>query len=272
VGRLQAKAEKFCFPAPLATSIDLPEDKRFDYTDHCSQRHPRIEFVGVFDTVVGGAGLAEKYQEIRLSSCRVQANVRHAVQLLAIDESRKFFKPVFWTGISDAKKLGFDWQPSTSEQIWMPGVHSDVGGAYGKRHLGNLALQTMKDRVIDRTSLSFDLKRCRDLQVITGDPIRIHDEFETLWKFFGEEARQKDANAPQSIHPFVSALVHSNVSYKSERNQGPHPLPHCFATLPVSKEFRSDVFKCNCGAPPKVRKPRRPIRGRARGRTVNRRR
>jgi uncharacterized protein (DUF2235 family) len=151
-------------PGAARTSIDLPQDRRFDYTDHCSQRHPRIEFVGVFDTVVGGAGLAERYQEIRLSSCRVQANVKHAVHSLAIDESRKFFKPVLWTGISDAKKLGFDWQPSTLEQIWMPGVHSDVGRAYGKRHLGNLALQTISTgssighRLV---SISNDAANCR---------------------------------------------------------------------------------------------------------------
>jgi hypothetical protein len=37
------------------------------------------------------------------------------------------------------------------EQIWMPGVHSDVGGAYTNRFLGNLALLTMIDRAIEKT-------------------------------------------------------------------------------------------------------------------------
>jgi hypothetical protein len=55
-------------PGAARTTIDVPKNKPFDYTAHCSQRHPRIEFVGVFDTVVGGAGLAEKFQEIRLAS------------------------------------------------------------------------------------------------------------------------------------------------------------------------------------------------------------
>jgi uncharacterized protein (DUF2235 family) len=241
-------------PGAARLSIELPADELFDYAEHCSQRHPRIEFVGVFDTVVGGAGLAEKYQEIRLASRKVQANVKHAVQLLAVDEGRKFFKPVLWTGISDAKKLGFNWQPSTLEQIWMPGVHSDVGGAYSERHLGNLALQTMIDRVIHRTSLSFDLQRCRELQVVTEDRIRIQDEFENAWKLFGKETREKYANASHSIHPFTKALRHSSVSYKSEENQVPYPLANSFAALPESKEFLSDVFKSNCGAFSKGRK------------------
>jgi len=241
-------------PGAGLTSLGGPNGKPLDYAPHCSQRHPRIEFVGVFDTVVGGAGLAERFQEIRLGSCRVPANVKHAVQLLAIDESRKFFRPILWTGISNAREKGFDWQPSTLEQIWMPGVHSDVGGAYRGRPLGNLALQTMIDRVIARTSLSFDLRRCRELQVVTGDAIRIHDELENVWKLLGKEVRDGLPKPPHLLHPFAKTLVESQVSYKAVKNKGPYPLTKSFSSLPTAKEFRSDVFRSNCGALPKPRK------------------
>jgi hypothetical protein len=246
-------------PGAARTKIEVSTGKRLDYASNCSQRHPRIEFVGVFDTVVGGSGVAEKVQRLRLANCKVQPNVKHAVQLLAIDESRKFFKPVFWTGTTDPRELGLGWRPSTLEQIWMPGVHSDVGGAYGKRHLGNLALQTMIDRVIARTSLSFDRKGCRALQVVTGgDPVRIHDEFEHTFKWLGKETREKAPDAPQLMHPFVSVMECSNVSYKSEEYLRPYTVPHSLVGMDKSKEFRSDVFPGNCGIA-KIRKTKRPI-------------
>lgn len=249
-------------PGAIRTEIEVSNGKRFDYALSCSQRHPRIEFVGVFDTVVGGSGAAEKVQRLRLAECKVQPNVKHAVQLLAIDESRKFFKPVFWTGTTDPKPLGLGWRLSTLEQIWIPGVHSDVGGAYGKRHLGNLALQTMIDRVVARTSLSFDRKSCRALQVVTGgDPVRIHNEFENMFRFLGgKKTREKDPYAPQLMHPFVGVMERSNVSYKSEEHLRPYTLPQTFAGMDKSKEFRSDVFQSNCGVAPRIRKTKRPIR------------
>lgn len=241
-------------PGAVRAKIDSPNERRFDYSSNCSERHPRIEFVGVFDTVVGGDGVAKKVQRLRLADCKVQPNVKHAVQLLAIDESRKFFQPVFWTGVTDPKTVGFNWRPATLEQIWMPGVHSDVGGAYGKRHLGNLALQTMIDRVVARTSLKFDRKACRELQVVTGgDPVRIHDEFENGFKFLGQKMRAKDANAPQLLHPFVEVLERSNVSYKSEKNLRTYTRPESLIGMDKSKEFRSDIFSGNCGVMPKAR-------------------
>jgi uncharacterized protein (DUF2235 family) len=246
-------------PGAGRTRIEVPDERRLDYASSCSERHPRIEFVGVFDTVVGGSGVAEKVQRLRLADCKVQPNVKHAVQLLAIDESRKFFKPVFWTGATDPKELGLSWSRPTLEQIWMPGVHSDVGGSYGKRHLGNLALQTMIDRVVARTSLRFDRRGCRELQVITGgDPVRIHDEFENMFRFLGKEARQRNPDAPQLMHPFVEVLEHSNVSYKSEKHLRPYTLSQSFVGMDQSKEFRSDIFSGNCGAAPKIRKSKLP--------------
>jgi hypothetical protein len=41
------------------------------------------------------------------------------------------------------------------EQIWMPGVHSDIGGVYPEGTLGDLSLITMIDRVKTHTKLQF---------------------------------------------------------------------------------------------------------------------
>jgi hypothetical protein len=122
----------------------------------------------------------------------------------------------------------------------MPGVHSDVGGAYSKRHLGNLALLTMIDRVIAKTSLSFDLKKCQELKVLSepGELVRIHNEFTKSWRLIsGSQARQLDTNIPQSIHPFAKCLVGNPVSFKRVKPQTLYKLPFAVSALPIAKEF-----------------------------------
>ena len=226
---------------------DGSEQKPIEYTSYCAERNPKIEFVGVFDTVVGGQGIAEIAQRLRLSARLVQPNVKHAVQLLAIDETRTFFTPVFWTGLGGPEKKG---QPRrTLEQIWMPGVHSDVGGAYNKRHLGNLALLTMIDRVIAKTSLSFDLKQCKKLQVLPdgGELVRIHDEFNAAWRVMSKKkARQIDPKVPQSLHPFAKRLASMPVNFKREERQQSYSLSPEFSTLEIAEEFISGNFRSNC--------------------------
>jgi uncharacterized protein (DUF2235 family) len=223
------------------------KEPAIDYTSFCSDRSPPIEFVGVFDTVSGGNGITEIAQKLRLSARKVQPNVKHALQLLAIDETRSFFKPVLWTGLGDSeKRLRYR---RTLEQIWMPGVHSDVGGAYSKRHLGNLALITMIDRAIARTTLSFDLRQCRNVRVFAdkGDLVRIHDEFTRSWNLFsGSQARKIEADIPQSLHPFAKHLVGKPVAYKGNRKSTIYTLPPQFSALPVAEEFLSDNFRSNC--------------------------
>jgi uncharacterized protein (DUF2235 family) len=216
----------------------------FDYSKYCEERDPKIEFVGVFDTVSGGHGAAEFAQRLRLNAGEVQPNVKHAVQLLAIDESRDFFKPVLWTGLKERTRKTF-------EQIWMPGVHSDVGGAYKTRHLGNLALLTMIDRVIARTSLGFNLRQCRKLlhlHPIGGEVIRIHDEFvDPRWRAISSAvSREVDPNFPQAIHPFAKQMLNMPVNFKAEGHHRPYALSPGFRAMKDAKEFLSGKFKSNC--------------------------
>jgi hypothetical protein len=208
------------FPGQPRKTVSESNERPPDYKSFCSNKNPQIEFVGVFDTVSGGHGVADLLQKLRLKSQNVSPNVKHAVQLLAIDETRDFFEPIFWTGRTVSQR------GLTFEQIWMPGVHSDVGGAYSERHLGNLALLTMIDRVIKRTSLSFDLKRCQDLEVLSksGDVIRIHNERTRFWSFTVARPRTVDVNIVQSIHPFAVYLDGKAVGFKSAARTTPYEL------------------------------------------------
>jgi uncharacterized protein (DUF2235 family) len=233
-------------PGQPHTTLADTNKQPMDYKIYCSKEKPLIEFLGVFDTVSGGHGISEIAQKLRLNERRVPSNVKHAVQLLAIDETRNFFTPIFWTGRTELSLKRRGW---TFEQIWMPGVHSDVGGAYSARHLGNLALITMIDRVIARTSLSFNLKECRTLKVLSdsNDVIRIHDEYTPLWKTLSRSRPRKvNTDIPQLIHPFANHLVGRPVKFKHDQKQAAYKLPLSLAGLRESDEFISGKFRSNC--------------------------
>lgn len=94
-----------------------------------------IEFLGLFDSVYGEcpfdfARLFDKeYNNVkqRFAETRVlPLNVKTAVQILALDENRSSFQPVLFDDVTYQKA-----EPKQYlEQIWMPGVHTDVGGGY----------------------------------------------------------------------------------------------------------------------------------------------
>jgi uncharacterized protein (DUF2235 family) len=209
------------------------------YKSLCSEPDPTIEFLGVFDTVVGGHGISAVAQKLRLRERKVPANVKNAVQLLAIDECRSFFRPIMWTGARDQEKTHL-------EQIWLPGVHSDVGGAYSNRFLGNISLLTMVDRVIARTSLSFDLDQCAEYNSppLAGGLVRIHNEYTKLWRLFCPfpESRRVDTDFELSIHPFAKWLKGRAVNYKTGEAHSLYALAKELEDLPEAKEFISRKF------------------------------
>lgn len=89
-----------------------------------------IWFIGVWDTV-GALGVPldklnfiargkHKFHDVTLG-----AHIHHAYHALAIDERRKPFRPALWMA-SDTS------QPAAQkvQQLWFPGVHSNIGGGY----------------------------------------------------------------------------------------------------------------------------------------------
>jgi hypothetical protein len=88
-----------------------------------------IYFIGLWDTVaaLGTPGRTENLTArfIKHHKTELPTNVTHARHALALHELRRDFKPLLWTGcnpLSSGQSL---------EQVWFPGVHSDVGGGYG---------------------------------------------------------------------------------------------------------------------------------------------
>jgi len=102
----------------------------------------RIKFIGVWDTVgaLGNPlflnGLLSRRNQFH--DTELSSRVDYAFHALAIDEKRKNFEATVWQ--QQAHSVG-----QTLEQVWFPGVHSDVGGGYPETEnkLSDIALQWM---------------------------------------------------------------------------------------------------------------------------------
>ena len=124
--------------------------------------HPvRIKCVGVWDTVGnlgnplyphGLIGLRFKFHDTSLSD-----TVDVALHALSIDEKRGPFSPTLWT-LPRGKRL-----PAHQhvEQVWMAGVHADIGGGYKETALSDIGLMWMAERVAATTPLAIDLEHLR---------------------------------------------------------------------------------------------------------------
>ena len=65
----------------------------------------------------------------------VAPNIKKAYHLVAIDENRDAFVPSLMNR-----------DPGRIEEVWFPGVHSDVGGGYDPRRLADTTLHYMMAR------------------------------------------------------------------------------------------------------------------------------
>jgi Uncharacterized alpha/beta hydrolase domain (DUF2235) len=107
-------------------------------------RVPEFEFVGLWDTVAAyGLPIDELQHAIDLYIYRFSFSDRHlssivkcAYHALSLDDERRTFHPVLWdeSDPNDRTRI---------QQVWFPGVHSNVGGGYPKDGLAYLSLEWM---------------------------------------------------------------------------------------------------------------------------------
>jgi hypothetical protein len=117
-------------------------------TDPVSPRHlPDIEFIGAWDTVDAyGFPIDEIAQlwnflvyPIYFPNHTLSEKVKKACHALSVDDERHTFHPVLWDESGET-------DPARIEQVWFPGVHSDVGGGYPMQTLSLVALDWMIEK------------------------------------------------------------------------------------------------------------------------------
>jgi uncharacterized protein (DUF2235 family) len=147
--------------APYDTQIKALETKLNKVTRYKGSELP-IRCVGVWDTV-GAYGIPSgfangifprifTYWTRGFRDTRIGERVQLGLHAVAIDEMRRPFVPTFWTvrGGRDQPKV------QDVEQVWFPGVHSNIGGGYDNTGLSDVALAWMIARVQEKTGLRFN--------------------------------------------------------------------------------------------------------------------
>jgi uncharacterized protein (DUF2235 family) len=95
-----------------------------------------IRFLGVFDTVAGPLDNGVM-KNIEFRDLHPAKGVKHVVHILSMHEIRAEFQ---LRRFEQSNNL-----TSSIREIWLPGVHSDVGGGYKENLVSNIALLTMGD-------------------------------------------------------------------------------------------------------------------------------
>jgi hypothetical protein len=152
-------------------------------------------------------------------SDKLEAAVDVGISLLSIDDRRiPSFSPLLWNGNSPNQHL---------EQIWMPGVHADIGGGSGAGRLCDLALLTMIDRLAEHCpEVALDegyfvaelLAQLKEYQRTS-----ITSEFGGLRKLLRRGYRRIGFVDPTSelLHPEVSKLAGKMIGIRNRAGKYP---------------------------------------------------
>lgn len=144
------------------TSLSSNEKrKRIANLEVARSENVRIRCIGVWDTVgslgipgdLGRRLVAKRYyfHDVQLTD---QVDV--ALHAVSIDEKRSAFAPTLWVGRSGGASSNAPASHKIVEQVWFPGVHSNVGGSYDDAGLSDVALDWMIKRIRQYTKLAFD--------------------------------------------------------------------------------------------------------------------
>lgn len=165
----------------------------------------KIDFLGVWDTVIGPHNEKKIFENFKFKDLKLDRNVKVGVHIVSIDESRKSFKPLLWQHKPDNNN-------QKQYQIWMPGVHSDIGGGYKHNALSNISLITMIDMLAEHhPEISFDDDYVKDALIgnIVREKIEINDE----WAGYPERwirilrTYKRNIKTDDLIHPVANRLM-----------------------------------------------------------------
>ncbi|WP_186416718.1 DUF2235 domain-containing protein [Bosea sp. CS1GBMeth4] len=143
---------RYCTPAAEAAAwayYRIPPKQRYPGSnaarDGLVHENVRVRAMGIFDTV-GALGIPSTWARtinrlfLQFHDTEVSRIVDYAFHALAIDEKREPFQAAVWQRPrhEEFKRI---------EQVWFPGVHSDIGGGYSEHRLGDIALTWMIERL-----------------------------------------------------------------------------------------------------------------------------
>lgn len=141
-----------------------------------------IACLGVWDTVgaLGIPGSRVCSSDYAFHDTSLGAHVRHAFQALAIDEIRGNFQPAIWVKTDPDQVL---------DQVWFPGVHSNVGGDYRQHGLSDTTLLWMLSQLQRYDLIGIDMQPVTDaigrFNAECALTAKVGDSRRFLWKMIG---------------------------------------------------------------------------------------
>ena len=191
------------------TNKDKATRNYFEYRANLAHIDVPIEFLGVWDTVIGSFRKSKLVETYRFENRRPVKIVKTAVQILSIDDGRWDFQPIFFEPR----------EGKTLEQIWMPGVHTDIGGGYGHSFLSTLSLLVMIDKIRQYCpSLSFDEQYIQKtlFQILEMERVVVNNERSGFWAWRRSWTRMVDDGLGHMVHPFVELIREKDIRYKGK--------------------------------------------------------
>jgi uncharacterized protein (DUF2235 family) len=157
-------------------------------------------FIGVWDTVKS----IDYFGNEKFYDAELKDNVTYGYQAISIDEKRSKFQVSLWD--DDQEK-----PHQQIEQVWFPGVHSDVGGGYPEGGLSDISLGWMMDRAADKGLL---LKEGWGELLDQNAEGLLHRSYKSWWKLLGTKLRRIPENA--AIHQSVFDRIQQVSGYRPD--------------------------------------------------------
>jgi uncharacterized protein (DUF2235 family) len=164
--------------------------------------HPptTVQFLGLFDCVYGpyDVDYSNFLTEIDDSA---SGGVRRFLHLMSLHDVRKHFL------LSRLKSPN-----GNGREVWMPGVHSDVGGGYLSDFIANVSLLTMAEAMHDQVGVALDVEEVENLKRRINAPSSISINRETL--VGAKKDRNDMISSGDLIHSLHKYLVQKQVTWK----------------------------------------------------------
>ena len=176
----------------------LKRREPYDPADNC---WPKVQFVGVWDTVAAyGGPITEITRAIdnwiyplSMPNYQLNEHVLHARHALAIDDERDAFHPLLWDELHEKDLLAKEKvKPGRLQQVWFTGMHADVGGGYPDESLSYVSLLWMMEEA-EKAGLR-TLKAIKDRIVALASSYGpIHDSRAGLAAYYRYQPRKISA-------------------------------------------------------------------------------
>jgi hypothetical protein len=194
-------------------------ENRFDSYKGKGKIDVDVAFMGVWDTV-GAFGIPVRlfgipFNRINLfKDMHVAANVKRAVHLVCVDDTRNAFEPTL-----------MNYKPGVVHEVWFPGVHSDVGGGYLRDALGWITINYMISQLqaclenYDLGPLDYNSKILEEYRESGSKSEKYYFHFHGLgYKKTLRDIHVLNENKPASLTHYKPRIHHSVFELEKNKN------------------------------------------------------